>query len=82
MNLCALFSESALIYRLNFGARWKQYVENSIQPVYLELYTARRFRKLFPDCQIKISKHQCFHLRFAVPVLGWYLVGKGTKPDK
>jgi ubiquinone/menaquinone biosynthesis C-methylase UbiE len=82
IHLYALFSESALIYYLKFGDRWKQQVENSTRPVHLELYTAKKFKRLFPGCAIQFSKHQCYHLEFAAPFLGWYLVGKGVKPDK
>ncbi len=80
IHVYAFWSESAFIYRLKFGGDWRQHVENSEAPVYLELYTASRLRKLFPGCQMNISKYQCYHLRFLGPILGWFLVGKGQKP--
>jgi ubiquinone/menaquinone biosynthesis C-methylase UbiE len=79
VHLYARWSESAFIYLLKHGVRWKQHVENSTAPVHIDLYTATRFRKLFPGCDIRFSKHQCYKLRFAEPLLGWFIVGKGRK---
>ena len=80
IHVYALFSESAIIYRLKFGSHWKQHVENSSAPVYIELYTARKLRRLFPHCKLKFSKHQSYQFPFAAPLLGWFLVCKGQKP--
>lgn len=79
VHLYARWSESAFVYLLKYGARWRQHVENSAAPVHIDLYTARRFQRLFPGCDIRFSKHQCYKLRFAEPLLGWFIVGKGTK---
>lgn len=80
IHVYALFSESSLIYVLKHGKDWARHVENSTAPVHIELYTAHRLRGLFPNCGLKFSKHQCYHLKFASRLLGWYLVAKGVKP--
>jgi len=80
IHVYALWSESSLLYRLKYGAKWKQHVENSTDPVYLEQYTAAKLRKLFPGCEINISKYECRYFKFLEPLLGWFLVGKGQKP--
>jgi ubiquinone/menaquinone biosynthesis C-methylase UbiE len=81
IHVYALWSESALIYRMKYGFKWKQHVENSLTPVHLELYTASKLRRLFPHCKMSFSKHQCYHLKFTEAILGWFLVGKGQKPS-
>ena len=80
IRVYSFFSESAVIYRLKFGSRWKQHVENSPVPVYVELYSAWKLRKLFPHCRLTFSKYQSYHFPFAAPLFGWFLVCKGHKP--
>ena len=63
---------------LQFGSRWKSYIENSRMPVHIDLYTGRKLRRLFP-VPISIQKREFA----AIPVLqrwfGWYLIATGRK---
>ena len=80
IQVYALYSASALVYRLRYGRDWKLHIENSTQPVYLKLYTASQVRRLFPGCRVSFRKYQCYGLRFVAPLLGWFLVATGIKP--
>ena len=80
MHVYSKWSESALIYLLKHGKNWAQHVENSTDRVHIELYTARRLRNLFKGIPLRITKHQCYHLKFLSPVFGWFLVAEGVKP--
>jgi SAM-dependent methyltransferase len=81
IHLYALWSKTALSGRLRYGKRWKLHIENSDSPVHLDLYSARRFQRLFPGCTMQFSKHDCSRLQFASSWFGWYIVGKGQKPN-
>jgi ubiquinone/menaquinone biosynthesis C-methylase UbiE len=79
VHLYALISESTAVYFLKHGFRWRDHVENSTDPVHIDLYTARRFRKLFPDCDLSFRKYQTHFFPFLQSSLGWFLVGTGQK---
>jgi ubiquinone/menaquinone biosynthesis C-methylase UbiE len=55
---------------LKYGRNWKNHIENSTNPVHIDLYTARTLRRLFP-VPIRIRKHES---PIAPSLLGWYLV--------
>jgi len=58
---------------------WKRRIENSRDPVYINLYTARKLRRLFAPIKLDVRK---YHSRISLePLLGWYLVAKGAKPS-
>ena len=63
---------------LKYGRRWKLHVENSDAPVHIDLYTARKLRRLF-GASVSIQKYQCQPFQFLAPWLGWFLVVKGQK---
>lgn len=64
---------------LRYQHRWKVHIENSRDPVHIDLYTKRMLRRLF-GFWISIEKHHCWPIRALAPWLGWYLVAKGAKP--
>jgi SAM-dependent methyltransferase len=80
VQVYALWSESAAIYFFKHGHDWKRHVENSTDPVHIELYTARMLRRLFAPIRLDISKHQSYHLRTLSRWTGFFLVAKGRKP--
>lgn len=78
IHVYSLWSMSTLRYVVHHGRNWKLYVENSTRPVHIELYTARRLRRLLGK-EISIEKYQCWPFPFLAPALGWFLVAKGKK---
>jgi SAM-dependent methyltransferase len=80
VHVYALWSESAAIYFLKHGRDWKRHVENSADPVHIQLYTGRSLRRLFAPVPLDISKHQSYHLPALSRCTGFFLVAKGRKP--
>lgn len=81
IHVYALWSYFTFLWVLRFGTKFKRHIENSTDPVHIDLYTARRLRRLFPP-PTQIRKYQCWPAHWLAPVLGWYLVVTGTKPTK
>ncbi len=81
VHVYALWSESAAIYFVKHGRDWKRHVENSTDPVHIELYTGRMLRRLFAPIKLDISKHQSYHFPTLSKWTGFFLVAKGRKPD-
>jgi SAM-dependent methyltransferase len=77
VQVYACWSWAHLVYRLKHGRQWKLHVENSPDPVHIELYTARQLRKLFTPAKLRIRKYECHHWQRASWLLGWMLVAKG-----
>jgi ubiquinone/menaquinone biosynthesis C-methylase UbiE len=77
VHVYSLWSYFTLWSVLRHGAAWKKYVENSEAPVYIELYTGRKLRRLFGS-KISIAKYECWP-KFLAPWFGWFLVAKGQK---
>jgi SAM-dependent methyltransferase len=80
IQVYALFSYFTLWTMLRHGRDWKLYVENSRDPVHIDLNTGRSLRKLFAPAKITITKHQCKPWEFLAPLFGWFLVATGQKP--
>jgi SAM-dependent methyltransferase len=78
IHVYAFWSYFTLWNFLKRGRKWKLYTENSESPVYTDLYTGRRLRRLFGP-SISIEKHQCEPFEFLAPLFGWYLVVKDRK---
>jgi ubiquinone/menaquinone biosynthesis C-methylase UbiE len=74
IQVYAKWSYFPLYLMLRFGRKWRLYIENSREPVHIDLYTARSLRKLFP-VPVTISKFQGPLHRW----LGWYLVATGQR---
>ena len=78
VHVYAFWSISHLHYRLRFGRDWKLAVENSTDPVHLDLYTGSELRKLFAPARVTLEKHQWHHWQALGRWVGWFLVAKGT----
>jgi SAM-dependent methyltransferase len=81
VHVYAKWSFSTLDYIRLYGRRWKDQIENSTDPVYIELYTNARLRKLFFPILISTRR---FAIRRQLSAfqrwLGWFIICTGTKP--
>jgi hypothetical protein len=80
VQVYALWSESTAIYLLKHGRDWKRHVENSTDPVHIQLYTVRMLRRLFAPIALDISRYQSYHLPALSRWTGFFMVAKGRKP--
>jgi SAM-dependent methyltransferase len=64
---------------LKHGWNWKLWIENSREPVHIDLYDGRMLRRLFAPARISIEKFEFKYMRSLEPWLGWYLVARGKK---
>jgi SAM-dependent methyltransferase len=76
----ARWSLNTVKLMLRFGSRWNLYVENSRDPVHIDLYSKRALRRLFFPAPLKITKYECAQVPLLERSLGWFLVAKGEKP--
>jgi SAM-dependent methyltransferase len=79
VHVYALISYFSLWSILRHGPNWKLWIENSQDPVHIELNTGRSMRDLFAPAQLTITKHHCPPWEGLAPLLGWYLVARGQK---
>jgi ubiquinone/menaquinone biosynthesis C-methylase UbiE len=77
VHLYAKWSYFTFWKMLRHGKNWKIHIENSTDPVYIDLYTGFSCRELFAPCQIEITKHHCKPFEWLSPLFGWYLIVKG-----
>lgn len=81
VQVYAFWSLRHVAYRLLYRRRWKEFVENSRDPVHLDAYTAHQLRALFSPTEITFSKYECFSF-LPSPLLGrlfgWFIVAKGS----
>jgi ubiquinone/menaquinone biosynthesis C-methylase UbiE len=63
-----------------FGREWSLHIENSTAPVYIDLYTGRKLRQLFPGIQLTIRKYEFSHCQYFGRWVGWFLVATGKRP--
>jgi SAM-dependent methyltransferase len=80
IHVYAFWSCAHLLGRLKYGTEWKRHIENSRDPVHIDLYTGRKLQSLFPESKIAIEKYECRHLPWLQGIAGWFLVAKGFKP--
>lgn len=80
IHVYALFSYFTLLRVLQHGRAWKQWIENSQDPVHIDFYTAKRLRRLFAPFELNIKKFHCGPMPLIAPILGFYLVATGRKP--
>jgi ubiquinone/menaquinone biosynthesis C-methylase UbiE len=78
VHVYAFWSYFTLWRFLRYGTKMKNHLSNSLAPVHVDLYTARRLRHLFGS-HISIEKHQCKPFEELAPWFGWFLVAKGLK---
>jgi SAM-dependent methyltransferase len=65
---------------LRHGWNWKLWIENSREPVHIDLYDGRKLRRLFTPARISIAKFEFKYMRSLERWLGWFLVARGEKP--
>ena len=80
VHVYALISYDALWLLLRHGKDWRVWVENSRDPVHIDLHTGKSLRRLFVPAQLTIRKYQCNPWEGLSPLFGWFLVAKGQKP--
>lgn len=80
IQLYALVSFATAAYILRHGTAWKRHIENSTDPVHIDLYTKGRVAALFPEFNLSFQKRE-IHRRFRAfePWLGWFLIATGEK---
>ena len=61
------------------GRDWSRHVENSTMPVYIDLYTGRKLRQLFPGIRLTIRKYEFSHWQPLGRWVGWFLVAIGSR---
>jgi len=79
VHVYALWSYWLPLLMLRHGSNWKLWIENSREPVHIDLYSGRKLRRLFAPARISLEK---FEFRFLRPLehwLGWFLVARGEK---
>ncbi len=79
IHVYALWSLFLLAKIAKHGYRWRLWIENSRDPVHIDLYTARKLRQLLAPAQVTIEKHDCKYLPLLSPWIGWFLVAKGKQ---
>ncbi|PYX91705.1 MAG: hypothetical protein DMG71_19630 [Acidobacteria bacterium] len=80
VHVYALFSYFVLWNILRRGSNFKLWLENSRDPVHIDLNTGRSLRKLFAPAKLTVVKHHCKPWESLAPLFGWFLVAKGQKP--
>jgi len=80
VHVYALVSYFTVWKMLRNGRDWKLWIENSRDPVHIDLYTRRSLQSLFSPARLRITKHQCKPWEMLAPALGWFLIAKGEKP--
>ena len=79
VHVYALWSLFLLGKVVQHGHRWKLWIENSRDPVHIDLYTVRRLKRLFQPAKITVQKYQCRQAPLVERWLGFFLVAKGSK---
>ena len=64
---------------LKHGWNWRLWIENSRDPVHIDLYDGRKLRRLFAPVKITVEKYEFKYVRRLEHWLGWFLVAKGEK---
>lgn len=80
IQVYALLSYFILLRRIQHGSQWKLWIENSRDPVHIDLYTGRSLRRLFAPAKLEINKYHCKPFEVLAPVGGFFLVATGVRP--
>lgn len=80
VQVYALWSYFPLWRILQHGRSWKQWIENSRDPVHIDFYTSRRLRRLFAPARVEVKKYHCRPWPWLETWLGFFLVVTGTRP--
>ena len=79
VHVYARWSYWPVLLMLKHGRNWKLWIENSREPVHIDLYDARRLRRLFAPATISVEKFEFRYFRPAESWFGWFLVAKGQR---
>ncbi len=79
VHVYALWSYWPALLMLKHGWNWKLWIENSREPVHIDLYYGRKLRRLFAPARISLEKFEFKYMRQLERWLGWFLVAKGKK---
>jgi SAM-dependent methyltransferase len=82
IHVYSFWSYAHFNYRRKFGKEWKLNIENSRDPVHIDLYTGRQLRRLFAPAKITLEKYECYHWQALGRWIGWFLVAKGTASSR
>lgn len=77
-HVYAYWSAAHLLYRLKYRGEWKKHIENSLDTVHIDLYTACELRDLFAPARVTVDKYECRYWRGIEHLIGWFLVVKGS----
>ena len=78
MHVYAHWSYCRPLLMLKYGKNWKQWIENSRDPVPIVLYSGEQLRHLFTPAKISLEKYEFKYAPFLQRWLGWFLVAKGA----
>jgi SAM-dependent methyltransferase len=78
IQVYALWSWAHLAYRLRYGRRWKDFIENSREPVHIDLYSTKGMRRLLAPAEVTFRKYELRHAPKLSGLLGWFLVATGS----
>src|SRR5579863_893916 len=81
VHVYALFSYFTAYTVLRRGRNWKLWLENSRDPLHIDLNTGRSLRRLFAPAKLSLSKHHCGPWQRLAPLVGRFLVAKGQRPQ-
>jgi len=79
VHVYALWSYWPVLLILKHGWNWKLWMENSREPVHIDLYYGGKLRRLFAPARISLEKFEFKYMRLLERWLGWFLVAKGEK---
>jgi len=79
VHVYALWSYWPLLLMLRHGWKWKLWIENSRDPVHIDLYYGRKLRRLFAPVSISLKKFEFKYMPLLEHQLGWFLVASGQK---
>jgi ubiquinone/menaquinone biosynthesis C-methylase UbiE len=80
IHVYAFWSYWPPLLMIRYGKNWKLHIENSTDPVHIELYSGRVLRRLFEPAHISLTKYEFKYAPWLQRWLGWYLVATGAAP--
>jgi SAM-dependent methyltransferase len=80
VHVYARWSYSSFVLMLKHGFAWKLWIENSREPVHIDLYSRRQLCRLFAPVPITIDRFDFSHAQVLGRWIGWFLVAKGSAP--
>jgi len=81
VHVYARISYFALLRFMQHGRDWKLWIENSRDPVHIDLYTKSNLQRLFSPARLEVRKYHCKPWAALAPWFGWFLVARGVKPE-